>query len=205
VSADGFRSPIHLIGRYVELVPLDPAQAEDLASALRDRETLQFFRSPPGSGPEAISAWVRLLLAAHAAGTDLPFATVLRATGRPVGMTRYLRVDRANRSVEIGGTWLNPTYWRSPLNTETKLLLLGHAFEAEKVHRVQFQTDLRNVRSQRAIEGLGAVHEARLREDVLLRDGSFRTSMLYSILEDEWPRVRQNLEEIGRASCRERV
>jgi N-acetyltransferase len=194
VSADGFRTPVHLIGRHLRLAPLDPRYARDLSAAVRGPDTLRLFRSPPGEAPSDFTAWIEALLAAHARGTDLPFVTILRATDRPVGMTRYLRVDRANRSVEIGGTWLDPTFWGSPLNTESKLLLLRHAFDEEGVHRVQFQTDLRNVRSQRAIEALGAVAEARFREDVLLPDGKYRTSIYYSILEEEWPAVRDRLE-----------
>lgn len=143
---------------------------------------------------EELEGTIRGLLAQQALGTDLPFATVLRATGRTVGTTRFLRIDRPSHGVEIGGTVLDSAYWRTPVNTESKFLMLRYAFEEEAAHRVQFQTDLRNVRSQRAIERLGAVPEARLREDVLLPDGSFRTSVYYSILESEWPGVRGRLE-----------
>ena len=96
--------------------------------------------------------------------------------------------------VEIG-TWIDSRYWRSPLNTEAKLLTHGYAFEEEKVHRLQLKTDSRNVRSQVAIERLGAVPEGALREAHRLRNGYFRTSLYYSILASEWPAVKQRLQE----------
>ncbi|MCI4365980.1 MAG: GNAT family N-acetyltransferase [Thermoplasmata archaeon] len=194
MPADGFRRPLHLVGRFVELVPLEPSHAAALAERLQDSETLRFFRSPPLRTTKAVAEWIQILTAAQRAGTDLPFTTLLKASREPIGMTRYLRIDRGTPSVEVGGTWLDPRFWGSPLNLETKWLLLRHAFEEEGVHRVQLQTDLRNLRSQRAVEGIGATFEARLREDVVLPDGTFRTSVYYSILESEWPQVRAGLE-----------
>ena len=109
-------------------------------------------------------------------------------------MTNFLHIDRENQSVEVGGTWLDSGFWRTPFNTESKYLLFRHAFEVERVNRLQLQTDLRNERSQRAIERLGAVREAVLREDVQLADGYFRSSVYYSVLASEWPAVRARLE-----------
>jgi N-acetyltransferase len=194
VSDDVFPPGLHLVGRTVELVPLDVSQAPDLAKGLRDPATLQFFRSPPGSSEEAITHWVQTLVDQGHTDMYRSFATILRSSRRPIGMTRFVRIDRPSRGVEIGGTWIDPIYWRTPVNTEAKWLMLQYAFERAGMHRVQLQTDLRNLRSQRAIEGLGAVPEARLREDVLLPSGAFRTSVYYSILEAEWPRVRARLE-----------
>jgi RimJ/RimL family protein N-acetyltransferase len=141
-----------------------------------------------------MDALIALLLERQKAGTDLPFTTVLRADDRPVGMTRFLHIDRTNLSVEVGGTWLDSALWRTPVNTESKFLLFRYAFETEKVHRVSLRTDLRNERSQRAIARLGAVREAVFRDDRLLADGSFRSSVAYGILASEWPRVRSGLE-----------
>jgi len=193
--ADGFRSPLALSGRYIELVPLSLDHAAELARAAADPEVGRFLRDPPGPTEAITAALIRLVLADQANGTDLAFATRLRPAGPAIGMTRYLRIDRPNHAVEIGGTWIDPRYWRTPVNTESKLLLLRHAFDDERVHRVQIQTDLRNERSQRAIERLGAVREAVLREDVRLRTGYVRSSVIYSILESEWPAVRRRLEE----------
>jgi N-acetyltransferase len=194
VRDSSFRVPLRLTGRFIELVPLSVEHAPELTWALRDPEVSRFLRWPVGSTVEEVEETIRGLLAKQEAGTDLPFATVLRATGRTIGTTRYLRIDRPSHGVEIGGTLVDSEYWRTPVNTESKLLLLRHAFEAEGAHRVQLQTDLRNLRSQRAIERLGAVPEARLREDVLLTDGTYRTSVYYSILESEWPGVKGRLE-----------
>jgi len=191
---EGFRSPVRLTGRFVELVPLSPEHATELAWAFRDPAVTQFLRGRYGRTVEDYEELIRDLLAKRAAGTDLPFATTLRTSGRPIGITRFLRIDRPSREVEIGGTVLDSTYWRTPVNTEAKWLLLRYAFETEGMHRVQFQTDLRNTRSQRAIERLGAQPEAHLRDDVLLWDNTFRTSVYYSILDREWPAVRARLE-----------
>jgi RimJ/RimL family protein N-acetyltransferase len=136
-----------------------------------------------------------LLLSRQSEGTDLAFTTLRADDGRPVGMTRFLHIDRKNDCVEIGGTWLGRAWWRTPFNTEAKLLMLRHAFEVEGAHRVSLQTDLRNERAQRAIERLGATREAVLREDRLLPHGYYRSSVFYSILRDEWPRLRAGLEE----------
>lgn len=194
MAESGFRPPLTLPGRYVELVPLSAAHRVPLHYAARDPEIRRYLRNGPGSTIEEVDGLIAKLLAAQADGTDLPFTTLGLPDRRPIGMTRYLRIEREDRSVEIGGTWLDSHYWRSPINTESKYLLLRHAFEVEKVHRVQLQTDLRNERSQRAIERLGAVREAVLREDVLLPGPYYRSSVIYSVLEGEWPTVQRRLE-----------
>ncbi|HUZ80480.1 MAG TPA: GNAT family protein [Thermoplasmata archaeon] len=190
-----FRPPLALVGKHLELVPLQTEHAPALSEAGRDPKVWTYIRSGAATTLSAMTAQIGVLLERQRAGTDLCF-TVRRLPGHePVGMTRFLRVDRESRGVEIGGTWYDPAYWRTPLNTEAKYLLLHHAFDVEHVHRVQLQTDARNVRSQRAIERLGAVREGQMREDVLMPDGVWRSSVLYSILESEWPAVRRSLEE----------
>jgi N-acetyltransferase len=196
---DSFRPPVTLEGRFVRLVPLAPAHRVPLWHAGADPEVGRFMLNGPGATLEAMDALIALLLARQTEGTDLPFATVRADDGQPVGMTRFLHIDRANDTVEVGGTWLDRRWWRTPFNTESKYLLLGYAFEVGRAHRVTIQTDLRNERSQRAIERLGAVREAVLREDHLLPNGSYRTSVIYSILDSEWPTVKRALEErLGR-------
>jgi RimJ/RimL family protein N-acetyltransferase len=155
---------------------------------------LQFFRAPPGTDPDVLTAWIDAAIAGGRGGKSRPFTTVLRATGAPIGMTQFLRIDRASRGVEIGSTWVAAPFWRTAVNTEAKRLMLAHAFDRARFHRVQLQTDLRNVRSRRAIEALGAVPEAHLRGDVALGDGTYRTSVYFSILEAEWPGVRDRLD-----------
>jgi N-acetyltransferase len=191
---EGFRVPRTLMGRWVELVPLVRGQASALRAAARSPDVGRYMLHGPGSTLEEMNALIELLLERQQAGTDLPFTTVLRTDGRPVGMTRYLNIDRRNHSVEIGGTWLDPFLWRTPLNTESKYLLLRHAFEVEGVHRVVIQTDQRNERAQRAIARLGAVREAQFRENRRLANGTFRTSIVFGILASEWPSVKAGLE-----------
>ncbi len=188
-----FRHPLRLAGRHVELVPLEERHVEALAPALTDWTSVEFLRDPPGPDLATGLAWLRRWVELSRTGPDLSFATTLRATGRPVGVTSFLRLDRPSRGVEIGGTWIDRRFWRTPVNSEAKLLMLQYAFEEAHLHRVQFQTDLRNVRSQTAIAALGATPEVRLREDVRLPTGRFRTSVYFSILEAEWPASRARL------------
>jgi len=152
-----------------------------------------------------MGALIDELLELQEGGSVLPFTIVTIPDRRPVGMFRFLYIDRENRSVETG-TWLDSSVWRTPINTEVKFLGLRYAFEEENVHRVQLKTDLRNERSQRAIERLGAVREGALREHYRLRDGTYRTSVCYSILDAEWPQVKRRLEErLARPWSREAV
>jgi len=191
-----FRTPVTLSGRWVRLVPLDPVHAPALRAAARDPEIRQYLLNGPGETLEETQALIALRLQGKKAGTDLPFATLWAADDRPIGMTGYLHIDRTNRSVEIGGTWLDSAFWKTPVNTESKYLLLRHAFDTEKVHRVSLRTDLRNERSQRAIARLGAVREAVFRDDQLRPDGSYRTTVVFGILVSEWPKVRAGLESM---------
>lgn len=188
-----FRPPVTLDGRFVRLVPLERTHVSDLARAGHDPEVWKFLRIGPGRNVPEMEALVSELLALQDAGTVLAFTILALPDGRPVGIFRYLYVDRENRSVEIG-TWLDPAVWRTPVNTEVKYLGLRYAFEEAGAHRVQLKTDRRNDRSQRAIERLGAVREGVHREQYLLRDGTYRTSVCYSILAQEWPQVKQRLE-----------
>jgi len=191
---ESFRTPVTLTGRWIRLVPLASVHAIALRAAARDPEIGRLMLRGPGETLDEMKEFISLVLEGQRAGTDLAFTTVLRAEDRPVGMTRFLNIERENLSVEIGGTWLDSALWRTPVNTESKYLLLRHAFETEKAHRVSIQTDLRNERAQRAISRLGAVREAVFRDDKLLRDGTFRTSVVYGILVSEWPRVKEGLE-----------
>ncbi len=195
MRTESFRSPVTLEGKHVRLVPLEDSYAERLAPIWANPDVNRYLIGvlPAPAGAD-LHRMIKLLLERQAVGTDLPFAT-LRATDlRPIGMTRYLHIDRPNDSVEIGGTWLDPAYWRTPFNTEAKLLMLHHAFEMEEAHRVCLQTDQRNERSQRAIERLGAVREASLRDDRKLNTGGYRSSVFFSILRPEWPVVKRSLE-----------
>jgi len=195
MSGNGFRPPITLRGQYLDLVPLERSHAAALAEAGQDPEVWQFLRIGPGHPPtpSEMAGFLDQLLALQAKGEVVPLTMMFLPERSPVGIIRYLDIDRPNRSVEVG-TWFDSRYWRTPLNTEAKLLTLRYAFEEEHVHRLQFKTDARNVRSQVAIERLGALPEGALREAHFVRNEYFRTSLYYSILEAEWPDVKRGLE-----------
>jgi N-acetyltransferase len=186
--------PIVLTGKVVRLEPLSEIHADALAEAGRDAHIWTVMRYGVCDTPEKMSFLVEYLLSLQAKGTDLPFAVIHLESGRAIGMTRYMDIQPANRALEIGGTWYAPAYQRTAVNSECKYLLLSHAFEAQKVVRVQFKADLRNERSLRAIERIGAVREGVLRNHMILPDGTVRSSVYYSILAEEWPLVKQRLE-----------
>lgn len=185
--------PVTLTGRHVRLEPLAHSHAPDLAVVGQDENLWQYIPYPPVHSEADMRAWIDDLLARQAKGADLPFAVVDQASGRAIGATRYLDIQPANRALEIGGTWYGLAYQRTAANTEAKSLLLGHAFETLGCNRVQLKTDLRNERSQRAIERLGAVREGVLRHCVVMPDGYRRSSVYYSVLAEEWPAVKQRL------------
>jgi N-acetyltransferase len=186
---------VTLTGRFVELVPLSFDHVNGLAIAGEDPRIWEFLVVEPSTDRASMKRLIELLLDRQSKRTDLPFTVIDRSSGRPIGMTRFLEVERSDRTVEIGGTWYDPRFWRSPVNTESKRLLLAHAFEVENVNRVQLKTDVRNLRSQRAIERLGAVREGVLRDHRIVWSGRVRSSVVYSILRSEWPRVRERLDE----------
>jgi RimJ/RimL family protein N-acetyltransferase len=193
-----------LTGSHVRLEPLDAAHADDLlAAANRDRSTYG-FTSVPDDLP-SMHSYIAGLLADAQRDVAVPFVQRRVATGDLVGCTRYLNVGwlpqrEAPAEVEIGGTWLATDAQRSPVNTQAKLLLLGHAFEQWQVHRVAICTDARNERSRAAIERLGASFEGILRHHRtsaghLTEQGRPRDTASYSIIPDEWPAVRARLQE----------
>jgi RimJ/RimL family protein N-acetyltransferase len=187
--------PITLTGQHARLEPLAESHVPDLAVAGADETIWHWMPYGQVTTEEKMLAWVREILTRQARGTDLVFAVIHRASGRAVGSTRYMDIQPHNTALEIGGTWYAPAHQRTAVNTECKLLLLTHAFEKLGVARVQIKTDLRNERSQRAIERLGAVREGVLREHMLMPDGYRRSSVYYSILAHEWPAVKARLAE----------
>ena len=187
--------PLTLSGRVVRLEPLSEEHVPALAQAGRDESIWQFMLFGALNSEDKMRDWVQYLLRQQASGTDLPFTVFHLADQCAVGMTRYLDIRLADRAVEIGGTWYAPAYQHTAVNTECKYLLLRHAFETLGCIRVQLKTDLRNERSQRAIQRLGAVREGVLRDHMILPDGTVRSSVYYSILASEWPRVKTRLEQ----------
>ncbi|MDI6769661.1 MAG: GNAT family protein [Anaerolineales bacterium] len=186
--------PVTLTGKVVRLEPLSERHAPDLTIAAHDERIWRYMLYVYPEDEEKMLAWVRDILARQAAGTDLAFAVIHRASGRAIGATRYLEIRPEQRSLEIGGTWYAAAVQRTAVNTECKYLLLKHAFEALGCIRVQFKTDARNERSLRAIERIGAVKEGILRQHMITPEGYLRDSVYYSILDREWAGVRKRLE-----------
>ncbi len=188
--------PLTLTGKIVRLEPLSEAHIPELTVAGQDEGIWQYMRYGVIKTEEQMGVLVRELLRRQQRGTDLPFTVFHQEAGRAIGMTRYMEIQREARGLEIGGTWYDPQYQRTAVNTECKHILLRYAFEELGCIRVQFKADLRNERSQRAIERLGAVREGVLRDHILLPDGTVRSSVYYSILKAEWPAIQARLEEM---------
>jgi N-acetyltransferase len=185
--------PVVLEGAHVRLEPLAPRHVADLAVTGADPEVWRWMPVAAPSGEAEMAAIVEGLLARAGAGVQAPFAQVEVASGRAVGATSYLDIALEEGRIEIGWTWIGRPWWRTAINTEAKLLLLGHAFEALGLNRVALKTDVRNERSQAAIERIGGVREGVLRAHMIRPDGSLRDTVYFSILAPEWPRVRERL------------
>jgi RimJ/RimL family protein N-acetyltransferase len=186
--------PVTLSGRFVRLEPLAETHVPDLARVAGDESIWRYMLYGTIQSEDQMLAWVRDLLERQARGTDLPFAVIHTGSGKAIGATRYLDIRPADRGIEIGGTWYGADYQRTAVNTECKYLLLTHAFEQLGCLRVQFKTDLRNVRSQQAIERIGATREGVLRAHMVTPEGHIRDSVYYSIIAPEWPQVKALLE-----------
>ncbi len=186
--------PVTLEGTHVRLEPLAGHHAEDLFEVGKDETIWPYMPCPPLESVQDGRVLIDQALDVAAEGTQIPFAIIERASGKAIGSTRYLDIRRSDRGLEIGWTWIGTAYQRTVVNTECKFLLLRHAFEDLGAARVQLKTDLRNVRSQRAIERLGAVREGVLRKHIVLWDGFIRDTVYYSVIESEWPEVKRRLE-----------
>ena len=188
--------PVVLTGKYVRLEPMSEAHIPGLAEIGAGQTFWDFMLYGNINTVDDMRNWVADILSRAKKGTDLPFVAIHLASGRIAGATRYLNIMPKDRGLEIGGTWYGPEFQRTPLNTECKYLLLRHAFETLGCIRVQLKTDLRNERSQKAIERIGAVKEGVLRNHMILPDGRYRHSVFYSILDTEWAEVKKRLEEM---------
>lgn len=186
--------PVVLTGKYVRLEPLTEEHVAGLAEIGLGQSFWNFMLYGDITTIDDMRNWVKDILARSRKGTDLPFVVIHLASGRVAGATRYLNIEPQHRGLEIGGTWYGSEFQRTVVNTECKYLLLRHAFETLQCIRVQLKTDLRNERSQKAIERLGAVKEGVLRNHMILPNGRYRHSVFYSILDTEWPGVKKRLE-----------
>jgi RimJ/RimL family protein N-acetyltransferase len=187
-----------LNGRAIQLQPLREEHIDALSRIGLDPAVTRYLPSRT-STPADMAASVRDALAARAAGTAIPFVTILKVTGSDglvVGSTRFLNIDPRNRHMEIGGTWIGLEWQRTRVNTEAKYLMLRHAFDELKSLRIEFKTDSLNERSRGALLRIGAVPEGVFRSHVITSDGRIRHSAWFSITADEWPGVRTRLEKM---------
>ena len=183
-------APLSLDGEIVRLAPLAPGHEEGLWAASRDPAVWTWLSIDQPQSRAELRAWLNEALA----GPDLPFATILKPTGQPVGSTRFMELRPEHRSVEIGWTWLAREAWGTGANVEAKLLMLEHAFDTWGCRRVELKTDALNERSRGAIEALGATFEGIHRKHMLVRGGENRDTAWFSILDEEWPDVRSRLQ-----------
>lgn len=183
-----------LLGPRIRLRPLFAADSAALVEAAADGELWNLpFTVVPSA--ETVDEYIHTALTGRAGGTVLPFVIEVYDTNRVVGSTRLWKIDRQNKKLEIGHTWLSASWQRTFVNTEAKYLLLRYAFESLGCVRVQFTTDEINVKSREAILRLGATQEGIIRHERIMPDGRKRNSVRFSIIDDEWPRVRQRLEK----------
>jgi RimJ/RimL family protein N-acetyltransferase len=184
--------PLVVEGHHVRLEPLSLAHLEDLSKVAFDAD-LWRWTSESGGSPGELRSYVERALEAQRSGSVLPFATISRSARKAIGSTRFANFDRDNRRVEIGWTWLGREWQRTALNTEAKYLMLRHAFETLGCIRVELKTDVLNERSRAAIRRLGAKEEGIFRRHLITPSGRVRDTVYYSILDDEWPEVKERL------------
>lgn len=190
---------VTLEGSVVRLEPLSLAHLDELVAIGLD-EDLWRWTTTRVTTPEEMRSYVEQALSEQRAGSSLPFATIERASGRVIGSTRFGNIAPAHRKVEIGWTWIARDMQRTAVNTEAKYLMLRHAFEAWQCIRVELKTSALNERSRRAIRRIGATEEGILRQHMINSDGSFRDTVYFSILDREWPAVKERLEAIVQAA-----
>jgi RimJ/RimL family protein N-acetyltransferase len=185
-----------LTGRNVRLEPMTLADAPRLWAAAA-ADTAEIFRwfTHPVPNEAAMRIWVKKAVEEQQRGVAIPLVTIDQRRGAVAGSTRFFTIDRENRNLEIGYTWLAPRFQRTAINTEAKYLMLRHAFEEWKCIRVQLKTDVNNLKSRAAIARIGAKEEGTLRAHLVRHDGSLRDSVYFGILASEWPEAKRRLEE----------
>jgi N-acetyltransferase len=186
--------PVVLEGEEVRLEPLELRHLDGLCAIglAPDIWTLIPTRMQHAGD---MRGYVELALREQAAGVSLPFATVAKSSGQAIGSTRFMNIERQHLRAEIGWTWIGAAWQRTRVNTEAKYLMLGHAFETWKCHRVELKTDSLNQRSRNAILRIGAKEEGTFRNHMVVQGGRLRHTVYFSIIDSEWPRVKKSLEE----------
>jgi len=193
--AVGRIEPVELEGRLVRLEPLSLEHVPGLAEVGLDPAIWRWTIARPTTEAD-LRGWAETALRARETGTELPFVTLEASTGRPIGSSRYMNIVLEHRRLEIGWTWVAPPWQRSGANREAKLLMLGHAFDVVGCRRVEFKTDSLNEPSRTALLGIGAQFEGIFRNHMVMPDGRMRHSAYYSVIDDEWLRVKSRLEAL---------
>ncbi|TME12502.1 MAG: GNAT family N-acetyltransferase [Chloroflexi bacterium] len=190
---DRWVRPVTLAGSIVRLEPLAEAHLDGLAEVAFDPSIWRWTLARP-TDVEGLRAWMDAALANAAAGSEMPFATVDVASGRPIGSTRFMSIVPEHRRLEVGWTWVAPAWQRRGANQEAKYLQLRHAFEDLGANRVEFKTDSRNEKANPALLAIGATFEGTFRNHMVMPDGLLRHSNYYSVIAEEWPDRRARLE-----------
>ncbi|MDQ2897111.1 MAG: GNAT family N-acetyltransferase [Actinomycetota bacterium] len=192
LSAEALRG--HFEGRLVRLEPLALAHADGLRAAATDSDMFTWMPVDMASSAAALSAWLTDSLAQAQAGDAVPYAILAADSDRVLGSTRFLELRFEHLRAEIGWSWVTRPAWGTGVNVETKLLLLEHAFERAGLRRVEFKTDARNERSRGALLALGASFEGILRTHMVVARGARRDSAYFSVIDQEWPTVKRQLQ-----------
>jgi RimJ/RimL family protein N-acetyltransferase len=186
-------APVVLEGVHVGLEPLTMAHHEGLCDVGLEEELWRWIPIQVRTAEE-MAAYIRTALKEQSNGTSVPFAQIEKATGRVIGSTRYMNIERAHHRVEIGSTWIAPKWQRSAVNTESKYLLMRHAFETLGCMRLELKTDSLNAKSRAAILRIGAKEEGIFRNHMITSGGRIRHTVYFSVIDSEWPGVKSRLE-----------
>ncbi|MBX9600247.1 MAG: GNAT family N-acetyltransferase [Bryobacteraceae bacterium] len=188
-------TPVTLTGRHVRLEPLSPAHEGGLLEIGLEPDIWKWTASQVADAA-GMANYIAAALREQEAGESIPFAVIDLAGGKVAGCSRYMSIARAHRRLEIGSTWYGLPWQRTAVNTESKYLLLRHAFEALGCLRVEFKTDVLNERSRKAIARLGAKEEGIFRKHMITASGRVRDSVWFSITDEDWPAVKARLQEM---------
>ncbi len=189
--------PTELIGQQVKLIPLQTSHFDEIC--LLGKEKSIWTYSPIGVygyDTQIHQDFLEKCITKRSSGEFYPFVILLAQTDKIIGFTIYHSINKENRSLEIGCTWFHPDYWSKNLNVECKYLMLQHCFETLSTMRVQLKASDNNIRSRKAIEKIGGKFEGILRKDKILEDGKIRNAAYYSIIDEEWDSVKEDLRKL---------
>jgi RimJ/RimL family protein N-acetyltransferase len=188
-------TPVVLEGRSVRLEPLTIEHLDSLLAAGSDPDVWRYTTSDC-TKREGMLEFIETAIAWQRAGTALPFATIDRVSGTPVGSTRFANIVPEHKRVEIGWTWIAPAFQRTAINTEAKYLMLQYAFEKLGCNRVELKTNANNMKSRNAMLRIGAKEEGTLRSHMINRDGTLRDTVYFSVIAPQWPAIKSRLENM---------